>query len=87
MRVHAAFMRLHQSIQTGNAPSLESIVDVSSPWVASPNLALTGPGQAVVCTTCELDIAWAPVQEGDHTYCCEGCATGGPCNCSYDDAQ
>ena len=39
----------------------------------------------VVCATCELEVRWTPVRRGMRAYCCDGCAAGGPCSCSYDD--
>ena len=38
------------------------------------------------CAGCELEVRWPPVERGGHAYCCDGCAAGGPCCCSYDDA-
>jgi len=29
-------------------------------------------------------IRWQPTIIGDKTYCCLGCAQGGPCECDYD---
>jgi hypothetical protein len=39
---------------------------------------------AAVCATCEIDVPWRPVRRDGRSYCCEGCAAGGPCSCSYD---
>lgn len=39
---------------------------------------------AAVCATCEIEVAWPPIRRDGHSYCCEGCAAGGPCSCSYD---
>jgi hypothetical protein len=39
----------------------------------------------VVGDTCELEVRWTPVWRGVRPYCCDGCAAGGPCSCSYDD--
>jgi len=36
------------------------------------------------CTNCREEIAWEPVYQGDEPFCCEGCAKGGPCICTYD---
>ena len=36
------------------------------------------------CDNCGAEIPWAPVMHRDRTYCCGGCAQGGPCYCSYD---
>jgi transcription elongation factor GreA len=38
-----------------------------------------------LCAGCELEVAWPPVERAGRTYCCDGCAAGGPCCCSYDD--
>jgi transcription elongation factor GreA len=37
------------------------------------------------CTTCELEIRWPPIEHGHARYCCDGCAVGGPCICTYDE--
>ena len=36
------------------------------------------------CETCGIVIRWQPTIVGDKTYCCLGCAQGGPCECDYD---
>jgi hypothetical protein len=36
------------------------------------------------CASCELALSGPPVYRRDETYCCLGCAEGGPCICSYD---
>jgi hypothetical protein len=41
----------------------------------------TGP---VVCTTCELEIVGQATVRGGRSFCCAGCAIGGPCICSYE---
>ena len=43
------------------------------------------PSHLVACTTCELEIIWPPIERDGRTYCCDGCANGGPCTCSYDE--
>jgi len=35
------------------------------------------------CANCDIDILWSPVIERGETYCCTGCAGGGPCCCDY----
>jgi transcription elongation factor GreA len=37
------------------------------------------------CATCELEISWPPIERGRDRFCCDGCAAGGPCICTYDD--
>lgn len=37
------------------------------------------------CATCELEINWPPVERGHARFCCDGCAAGGPCICTYDE--
>lgn len=37
------------------------------------------------CATCELEIDWAPIERGPDRFCCDGCAAGGPCTCTYDE--
>jgi hypothetical protein len=36
------------------------------------------------CANCDVEISWRPVVHRGKTYCCGGCAQGGPCYCSYD---
>lgn len=36
-----------------------------------------------VCDCCEIEITGTPVVRDGKTYCCEGCAGGGPCTCDY----
>jgi len=36
------------------------------------------------CENCGIMIRWQPTIIGDKTYCCLGCAQGGPCECDYD---
>jgi hypothetical protein len=35
------------------------------------------------CTNCEIEFLWPPTVVQEKTYCCTGCATGGPCCCDY----
>jgi hypothetical protein len=39
--------------------------------------------QAVRCANCEIEILWPPTIVQGKTFCCTGCAAGGPCNCDY----
>src|ERR1044071_2234096 len=43
---------------------------------------VSGP---VSCATCELEIGWRPISRGHKRFCCDGCAAGGPCTCTYDE--
>ena len=36
------------------------------------------------CANCGIEIPWRPANHHGRTYCCGGCAQGGPCYCSYD---
>lgn len=36
------------------------------------------------CANCGMEIAWRPAIHHGESYCCGGCAQGGPCYCSYD---
>jgi chaperonin GroES len=36
-----------------------------------------------VCVNCAIAFGWQPVRRHDETFCCEGCAAGGPCTCDY----
>ncbi len=40
--------------------------------------------QSPRCTNCQEEIVWIPVYQTGEPYCCEGCAKGGPCICTYD---
>jgi hypothetical protein len=35
------------------------------------------------CASCDIEILWPPVVAQEKTYCCTGCAAGGPCSCDY----
>ncbi|HEY7414447.1 MAG TPA: hypothetical protein VH593_04590 [Ktedonobacteraceae bacterium] len=35
------------------------------------------------CASCDIEILWPPVIAQGRTYCCAGCAAGGPCSCDY----
>jgi len=35
------------------------------------------------CASCDIEILWPPVIVQGKTYCCTGCAAGGPCSCDY----
>jgi transcription elongation factor GreA len=39
----------------------------------------------VSCASCELEISSPPVERGQDRFCCDGCAAGGPCTCTYDE--
>jgi hypothetical protein len=39
--------------------------------------------QTMHCANCDIDFLWAPTIVQGKTYCCTGCAAGGPCNCDY----
>jgi hypothetical protein len=38
----------------------------------------------LVCENCGIAIRWQPTIVGGKTFCCLGCARGGPCECDYD---
>jgi hypothetical protein len=38
----------------------------------------------MLCENCRIVIRWQPTVVDGKTYCCLGCAQGGPCNCDYD---
>lgn len=42
------------------------------------------PGSKLSCVACDMEITTTPVRYSGLPYCCEGCAAGGPCTCSYD---
>ncbi|GAC1349027.1 MAG: hypothetical protein NVSMB27_18850 [Ktedonobacteraceae bacterium] len=35
------------------------------------------------CANCDIDILWQPTVMEGKTFCCTGCAAGGPCSCDY----
>lgn len=35
------------------------------------------------CANCGIPIRWRPTVVDGRTYCCLGCAQGGPCECDY----
>ncbi len=37
------------------------------------------------CANCEADFAWLPLVHHGLSFCCPGCAVGGPCSCSYEE--
>ncbi len=39
--------------------------------------------QSPRCANCDIEILWRPTIRQGKTYCCTGCAAGGPCNCDY----
>ena len=39
--------------------------------------------QPLRCANCDIDILWSPIVVQEKTYCCTGCAAGGPCCCDY----
>ncbi|MBU1746263.1 MAG: hypothetical protein KKA73_01110 [Chloroflexi bacterium] len=40
--------------------------------------------QQTVCANCAIVIHWRPTIVDGRTYCCPGCAQGGPCECDYE---
>jgi len=32
-----------------------------------------------------MEIRWPPIARGHDRFCCDGCAAGGPCMCTYDE--
>lgn len=38
---------------------------------------------ALRCANCDIEILWTPTIRARQTYCCVGCADGGPCTCDY----
>ncbi|TMD78270.1 MAG: hypothetical protein E6I97_07310 [Chloroflexi bacterium] len=39
--------------------------------------------QPLRCANCDIDILWKPTVVQGKTFCCTGCAAGGPCSCDY----
>jgi hypothetical protein len=42
-----------------------------------------GERQPLHCANCDIEIVWSPTVVKGKTYCCVGCAAGGPCSCDY----
>jgi len=42
-----------------------------------------GMDQPIICANCGIVIRWQPTIVDGKTYCCLGCAQGGPCTCDY----
>lgn len=40
-------------------------------------------GTQARCASCDIDILWPATVIQGKTYCCTGCAEGGPCSCDY----
>lgn len=36
-----------------------------------------------ICANCGIPIRWLPTIVAGKTFCCLGCAEGGPCECDY----
>ena len=39
--------------------------------------------KALRCANCDIEFLWLPTIIGGKSYCCTGCANGGPCCCDY----
>jgi hypothetical protein len=39
------------------------------------------------CANCDIEFPWSPVVVHGKSYCCTGCAAGGPCSCDYSQYQ
>jgi hypothetical protein len=39
--------------------------------------------EAPHCANCDIAILWSPTVVDGNSYCCTGCAAGGPCCCDY----
>jgi hypothetical protein len=35
------------------------------------------------CENCDIEFLWTPTVFRGETFCCTGCAAGGPCCCDY----
>jgi hypothetical protein len=40
--------------------------------------------QKVFCANCGIVVYWQPTIVAGKSYCCLGCAQGGPCDCDYE---
>jgi hypothetical protein len=39
--------------------------------------------QAPICANCGIPIRWHSTVVDGQSFCCSGCAAGGPCECDY----
>ncbi len=44
---------------------------------------LNAQRQVARCANCDIEILWTPTVVQGKTFCCTGCAAGGPCDCDY----
>lgn len=42
-----------------------------------------GMRQPPRCANCDIEILWPATVVDGKTFCCTGCAAGGPCSCDY----
>src|SRR5207244_9452306 len=83
VHVHRTFTLVQRQLQH-NRRRLDLEID-EVPQHSTHDPMLPVRRETVICATCELEVPWTPVRRGARAYCCEGCAVGGPCFCSYDD--
>jgi hypothetical protein len=82
--IHATFTPLQGYVQTASVALEKGVIDVPHPRASGPQVATEDRREMSICATCELEVPWTPLQRGGKTFCCAGCAAGGPCTCSYD---
>ncbi len=70
------FMDIKQIAQQGKRAPGQQAADA-----AEPSLKRAHPLPR--CVNCDIEIAWPPTIANSQTYCCPGCAQGGPCTCDY----
>jgi hypothetical protein len=48
---------------------------------------MTLPPRSTACVACEIALGTTFVTYLGLPFCCEGCAGGGPCTCTYEDVE
>lgn len=43
--------------------------------------------EAKRCASCDIDLEGEPLVVDGKPFCCQGCAQGGPCTCTYEDGR
>jgi hypothetical protein len=55
----------------------------ASNWSQESDMPGNPAGAKAICANCDIEIRWSPTIVQGKTYCCTGCAAGGPCSCDY----
>ncbi len=58
-------------------------LESDQPQSVERGAAQTEPQNPPRCANCDIEILWSPTLVEGKSYCCSGCASGGPCCCDY----